>query len=79
MLEPTSRGCRMLPSMNCPTAKMPTTTTIQIQSGQNCTIATPTERTKPTIEPTNGMKLIRPATEPIRKPKFSPTTESEIA
>ena len=55
------RGCRMLPSMNWPTAKIaerrPAT---QIQSGQNCTSATPTASTKPTIEPTKGMKLMSP-------------------
>ena len=53
-LEPTSRGCRMLPSMNWPTKNTPATAAIQIQSGQNCTSATPTEMTNPTMEPTNA-------------------------
>jgi hypothetical protein len=36
-------------------------------------------RARPTIEPTNGMKLISPATDPIRNPKFSPTRDSDTA
>src|SRR6185295_11616795 len=65
-------------SMNWPTAKTPATTSTHPQLGQNCTSATPTATTKPTIDPTKGMKLIAPATQPIRKPKFSPTRDSLV-
>ena len=50
--SPTSFGDRMLPSTNWPKMKMPSVAAIMVQSGQNCTMATPTERMRPVSEPT---------------------------
>ena len=52
MFSPTIFGARMLPSVNCPNRKMPTTVRIHFQSGQNCATATLVPMTKPVIEPT---------------------------
>ena len=51
-LLPTSLGDRMLPSMNWPMKNTAATATIIVQSGQNCTMATPMANTSPVSEPT---------------------------
>ena len=52
MESPTNLGWKMFPSRNCPAKKTPSVASGQVQSGQNCTVATPTESTSPVSEPT---------------------------
>ena len=49
--SPTNLGETILPSMNWPNRKMPTTIAIRFQSGQNCAIATLAAIISPVIEP----------------------------
>jgi hypothetical protein len=50
--SPTSFGDRMLPSTNWPKTKIPNVARIIVQSGQNCTMATPMDTIRPVSEPT---------------------------